>query len=449
MLAFLKSDQNGFRTEAVTTFKLGLPVIIAQLLQMSMNFVDTVMAGNLSAQTLAAVAVGGALFMPFIMLVAGILMAVNPVVAQLKGARNLKLIGVKVRQGLWLSVLLAVPLFFLIRNLKIVMLWMNVTPSIIPVTLDYMDAFSWGIFPLSAYMALRFFNEGMSVTRPGMYMALLGVLVNIPANYILMYGKLGFPALGAAGTGYASALAMFVMFIGMLLFTVKHRPYRRFQIFSKIKLPEWKHVKELLDVGVPIGISSTMEITMFAVVGLIIASLSTIAIAGHQIALNFAAITFMIPFGISTAITTRVGDAVGRRNAAQVRNRGFIGIALATAFMCFTAVLMLTVPHYIAGIYTDSEAVIEVAVHLLFMAAIFQISDGLQVSSYGALRGLKDTKIPMFVNLIAYWLVGLPLGYYLGIMRGTGPEGLWIGLIAGLSVAAILHNMRFWWKTKK
>ncbi len=444
----LKSDKQNFYREASITFTLGLPVIIAQLLQMSMNFVDTVMAGNLSPITLAAVAVGGALLMPFLMLAAGILMAVNPIVSQLKGGRNFGDIGVKARQGLWLSLLLAVPLFFIIRNLKIVMIWMNVTPAIIPVALGYMDAFSWGVFPLSVYMALRYFNEGLSVTRPGMYMALLGLLVNIPANYILMYGKLGFPALGAAGIGYASALSMLVMFTGMLAFTVNYKPYNRFKIFSRFRLPEWTHLKELINIGVPIGISATMEVTMFAIAGLLIASLGTVAIAGHQIALNFAAITFMIPFGISTAITTRVGDAVGKRNAAQVRSRGFIGIALATAFMCFTAILMLTVPHFIAGIYTDSEAVIEVAVSLLFMAAIFQISDGLQVSSYGALRGIKDTKIPMFVNLIAYWLIGLPLGYYLGIIRGVGPQGLWIGLIAGLSVAAILHNVRFWWKTK-
>ncbi len=448
MLSYLKKEHQSLQKEAGITLKLGVPVIIAQLLQMSMNFVDTVMAGNLSAETLAAVAVGGAVFMPLIVLAAGILMAVTPIVSQLIGGRNLGEIGVNARQGMWLSQLLATPLFFVVRNMGSIMNLMEINPSLIAIALGYLDAISWGVFPLSGYMALRYFNEGLSVTRPGMYMALLGVLVNIPANYILMYGKLGFPQLGAAGCGYASALSMGFMFAGMLIFTVRHKPFKRFKIFSSFRWPEWTHLKELLRIGVPIGLSSTMEVTMFAVVSLLMGSIGTIAVAGHQIAVNFSAMTFMVPFGLSTAITTRVGNAAGKQNITESRKRGFIGIALSVAFMSATAILMLTIPELISGIYTDNVAVQDVAVSLLFMAAIFQISDGLQVSSFGALRGLKDTKIPMFVNLIAYWMIGLPLGYYLGITRNIGPQGLWVGLIAGLSVAAVLHNLRFWWKTR-
>jgi MATE family multidrug resistance protein len=192
-----------------------------------------------------------------------------------------------------------------------------------------------------------------------------------------------------------------------------------------------------------------MEVTMFGVVSLLMGSLSAIAVAGHQIAINFSAMTFMVPFGLSTAITTRVGNAAGKKNISEARSRGVVGIVLSVGFMSVTALLMVTVPDLITGIYTQNEAVQSVAISLLYMAAIFQISDGLQVSGYGALRGLKDTKIPMFVNLIAYWIIGLPLGYYLGIIRNVGPQGLWMGLIAGLSVAAILHNLRFWWMTKE
>lgn len=413
-----------------------------------MNFVDTVMAGNLSAEALAAVAVGGAVFIPFIMLAAGIMMAITPIVAQLFGARNIKEIGVNARQGIWLSQLLAIPVFFAIRNLGIVMELLDVTPEIIPVALGYLDAISWGIFPLCAYMALRFFNEGMSVTRPSMYFALLGVLVNIPANYILMYGKLGFPQLGAVGCGYASSLVGLVMFLGMLLFTMNHKPYKRFEIFSSFRKPEWSYLKEILRVGIPIGLSSTMEVTMFAIVSLLMGSLSAIAVAGHQVAINFSAMTFMVPFGLSTAITTRVGNAIGKKSMMEARHRGFVGIALSTLFMSLTAVVMFTIPDLITSMYTQSKAVQDVAVSLLYMAAIFQISDGLQVSSYGALRGLKDTQKPMYVNLVAYWVIGLPLGYYLGIISDFGPQGLWMGLIAGLTVAAILHNSRFYVMTK-
>lgn len=448
MVSLLKSQKKGLNKEAFLTLKLGLPVIAAQLLQMSMNFVDTVMAGNLSAQALAAVAVGGAIFIPFIMLAAGIMMAVTPIVAQLFGARNFKEIGINARQGLWLSQLLAIPVFFAIRNLGIVMELLDVTPEIIPVALGYLNALSWGIFPLCAYMALRFFNEGMSVTRPSMYFALIGVLVNIPANYILMYGKLGFPQLGATGCGYASSLVGLVMFSGMLIFTMNHRPYQRFEIFSSFRKPEWYYLKEILRVGIPIGLSAAMEVTMFAIVSLLMGSLSTVAVAGHQVAINFSAMTFMVPFGLSTAITTRVGNAMGKGSIHEARHRGFVGIALATLFMTITAIIMFTIPDIITSMYTQNIDVQEVAVSLLYMAAIFQISDGLQVSSYGALRGLKDTKIPMYVNLVAYWMVGLPLGYYLGIIEDFGPQGLWMGLIAGLTVAAILHNTRFFAMTK-
>jgi len=436
------------RGEAVKTLKIGIPVIIAQLLQMAMNFVDTVMAGNLSALDLAAIAVGGAIYIPFIMMGGGVLMAITPIVAQLFGARNLNEIGANVVQGLWLSQMLALPIFFAIRNLGIVMELMEVAPEIIPIALGYLDALSWGIFPIFAYMSLRFFNEGLSVTRPGMYFALVGVLVNIPGNYVLMYGALGFPQLGAVGCGYASAIVALVMFLCMAVFTSNFRPYRRFELFSTFQFPRWSYLKEVLSVGVPIGISSGMEVTMFAIVSLLMGTIGMNAVAGHQVAINFAAMAFMVPLGLSTAITTRVGQAVGAGSIAEARKRGFLGIGMSVAFMSVMALIMFLLPNAIAGIYTDDPEVIDVAVSLLYMAAIFQISDGLQVSGFGALRGLKETKIPMYVNLVSYWIVGLPLGYYLGIIRGLGPQGLWMGLIAGLSLAGILHNARFNFMTK-
>lgn len=449
MNSFLNSHKHYFRKEAGLTLRIGAPVIIAQLLQMSMNFVDTVMAGNLSAEDLAAVAVGGALLYPFMMLAAGILMAITPIVAQLVGARNLEEIGINARQGIWLSQMLAIPLFFLLRNLDFILPLMDITPEIIPVATGYLRAISWAVFPLCAFMALRFFNEGMSVTRPSMYFALAGLLVNIPGNYILMYGKLGFPELGAVGCGYASVLVSIVMFLGMFMFTYTHKPFNRFEIFSTFRWPEWNFIKEILRVGIPIGISSTMEVTMFAVVSLLMGTLSTVAVAGHQVAINFSAMTFMVPFGLSTAITTRVGNAIGHRSAGEARRRGFVGIILSVLFMCVTASIMFAVPEFITSIYTQDPAVREVAVGLLYMAAIFQISDGLQVSGYGALRGLKDTRFPMYVNFVAYWVIGLPFGYYLGIVNDIGPQGLWMGLIAGLTVAAVLHNIRFYMKTSE
>ncbi|MDR8394109.1 MATE family efflux transporter [Aliifodinibius sp. S!AR15-10] len=436
------------KSEVSKTLVIGGPVIIAQLLQMSMNFVDTVMAGNLSAQDLAAIAVGGAIYFPFIMLAAGVLMALTPIVAQLLGARNFQDIGRNARQGLWLSQMLALPIFFLLRNLGVVMGLMDVTPQIIPVALGYLDAISWGVFPLFAYMSLRFFSEGLSITRPGMYFALIGVFVNISANYVFMYGKLGFPEMGAVGCGYASSLVALIMFLCMFTFTATFDSFKRFEIFSIFRMPAWSYLKEALSVGIPIGISSAMEVTMFAVISLLMGTLGTDAVAGHQIAINFSAMTFMVPLGLSTAITARVGNAVGARSFQEARRRGMLGVGMCIIFMCFTATAMFLFPEFITSIYTDNASVQSVAVSLLYIAAIFQISDGLQVGGFGALRGLKDTKIPMFVNLISYWIIGLPLGYYLGIVQQVGPQGLWMGLIAGLSLAGILHNVRFHYLTK-
>lgn len=435
------------KKESHALLHIGLPVILAQLLQMSMSFVDTVMAGRLSAEDLAAIAVGTSILIPFLVLCMGCMMAVNPIVAQNLGGRRFMQIGKNARQVLWLSQLLAVPSFFILRNLDILMIWMNVTEEIIPIASGYLKAISWGIFPVYAYGALRYFSEGLSVTRPAMYVALIGTLVNIPANYVLMFGKLGFPQLGAVGTGYASAIVYIVMFLSMFGFTYRFRPYKRFDIFGKFRLPEKKYLGELLRIGIPIGISSAMEVTMFAVVSLLMSTISAIAVAGHQIAINFAAMTFMIPFGLSIAITARVGQSIGKGRPLEARFRGFVGIGISTLIMACTSLFIFLFPDLIASIYTNDMEVTGIAVQLLYMAAVFQLSDGLQVSGYGALRGLKDTKIPMFVNLFAYWIVGIPVAWLLGFPAGYGAQGLWTGLIIGLTIAAILHNIRFFRQT--
>ncbi len=435
------------RQEITTLLKIGSPVILAQLLQMSMSFVDTVMAGRLSPEDLAAVAVGSSILMPFIVLCLGTMMAVTPIVAQNVGGRELFRIGKNARQVLWLSQILALPSFFVLRNLDGAFALIGVTDDIIPIASGYLKAISWGIFPAYAYGALRYFNEGLSVTRPAMFVALIGTLINIPANYVLMFGKLGFPQLGAIGTGYASAIVFTVMFIGMFWFTYSYESYKRFEIFSRFRLPEKKYLKELLRIGVPIGISSTMEVTMFAVVSLLVSTISTAAIAGHQVAINFAAMMFMIPFGLSVAISARVGNSIGRKRPDEARFRGYVGVGVSCCIMTVTALIIFLFPEQITAIYTDDAPVTEIAVQLLFMAAVFQISDGLQVSGFGALRGLKDTKVPMYVNLVAYWILGIPFAYYMGFIAGYGAPGLWMGLIAGLTVAGILHNIRFYKKT--
>lgn len=431
------------KKEGLKLVAIGSPIIATQLLHMGLNFTDIVMAGNLSALDLAAVSIGNAIYMPIGIFCMATLIAINPIVSQFLGARKFEEIGKSARQMFWLILMLSIPAFFLLRNLDIVMNLIGVTAEIIPIADGYLKAISWGILPLLALAGVRYFSEGLSVTKPAMYITAASLVLNIGANYVLMYGKLGFPQLGAIGTGYATAIINFFGAVVFIAFTASFKPFKRFNIFERTTGPEWKYIGELIRVGVPNGISSSMEVLLFASVSLLMGTLSVKAAAAHQIAINVASAMFMIPFGLSMAISQRVGFSVGQGSKERVRFRGFVGIAICAGVMTLSAMLLFLAPEFIISIYTDDIEVAGLAISLLFMAAIFQISDGLQVGAFGALRGLKDTRVPMIVNFISYWLIGFPAGYILGIHLGYGPEGLWIGLICGLTVAAGLHNFRF------
>ncbi len=444
----LKTYLPDIKKESSTLLKIGVPIVGTQLLGMGLTVTDTIMAGRLSAADLAGVAVGNALYQPVTLFGMATLVAINPIVSQYLGARKFFEIGKSARQMLWLVFFLTIPSFFLVRNLDFVLHFAGVDQEIIPLSTKYIKAVAWGIPGLLIFAGLRFFSEGLAITKPAMYLSLLTLLLNIPADYILMYGKLGFPAMGAEGTGYATTIVQLAAGISMILFTVSFKPFKRFNIFARTRGPEWKYIKELLYVGLPSGASSTLEIMLFASVSVLMGTLSVTASAAHQISLSIAATVFMIPFGLSMAISQRVGLAVGQGSIKNARFRGFLGTAVCTLIMVFTAFLIFTIPGPIVGIYTSDPEVKKLAISLVFMAGLFQISDGLQVGGYGALRGLKDTRVPMLVNFISYWLIGFSVGYYLGIHTDLGPKGLWIGLISGLSVAAILHNLRFHLLTK-
>lgn len=439
----MKHTFSDIKKEASTLLKIGLPIVGTQLLGMGLNVTDTIMAGNLSAVDLAGVAVGNALYHPVTLFGMAILVAINPVASQYLGARKFDEIGKSARQTLWLIGFLTIPSFLVIRNLDVVMFWTGVDPEIIPRATEYLKAISWGIPGLLVFAGLRYFSEGLAITKPAMYIAFLMLLLNIPADYILMYGKFGLEPMGAKGTGYATTIVQLCGGIAMIVFTASYRSFKRFHIFARTKGPDWTYIKELLRVGLPNGISSSMEVMLFAAVSVLMGTLSVTASASHQVALNIAATVFMIPFGLSMAISQRVGLAVGQGSIENARFRGFLGTVVCTLIMTGTAILIFSIPEVIVGIYTNDPEVMALAVSLIFYAGLFQISDGLQVGGFGALRGLKDTRMPMVFNFISYWLIGFSVGYYLGIVRDIGPGGLWIGLISGLSVAAVLHNTRF------
>lgn len=429
--------------EASALGKIGGPIVGTQLLGMGLNVTDTIMAGQLSAADLAGVAVGNALYLPIFMFGIGTLVAINPVVSHHLGGKRFDEIGKSARQMLWVVALIALPSFFLVRSLPELMPIVRIEPEIIPLATNYMLAASWGMPAYFLFSGFRYFSEGLAYTRPAMLVALGMLIVNIPADYIFMYGAFGLPQLGAEGTGYATSLVQWSGGLAMLLFTAKFKTYRRFNIFARTKGPDWSRIAELLKIGVPNALSTTMEVLLFAAVSVLMGTLSVQASAAHQVAINIAATVFMIPLGLSLAISQRVGVSIGKGLLKEARFRGFMGTAVCTGATTITAILLFSFPETIVSIYTQDVEVSNLAVSLVFFAAVFQLSDGLQVGAFGALRGLKDTRMPMAFNLISYWFIGFSVGYYLSFIGGYGPEGLWMGLIAGLTTAAMLHNTRF------
>jgi len=276
-----------------------------------------------------------------------------------------------------------------------------------------------------------------------MFYGVVGALLNVPLNYVLMFGKLGFPALGTVGCGYATSIVIWMQFLLLVLYIGMHRHYQPFALMSRLDLPDWGTIWSLLKVGVPIAVSIFVEGSLFVGAALLIGQLGPVPAASHLIAINFSALMFMIPVGLSSAVSIRVGNAIGRKDMEAARYAGRIGVVIVTGFQTLSAAAIFLFPEWIVHIYTDDPMVAPLAVSLLFFAAVFQYPDGLQMMAAGILRGYKDTRMPMLYMIISFWVVGMTLGYTLTFSRGMGPAGMWVGMIAGLTVAAALMLRRF------
>ena len=433
------------------TLQLAAPVMIGLVAGFGMNFVDTVMAGRLPEKevALAALATGGALWSAGLMVVIGLLMAVQPSVAQLDGAGRQRDAAAVARQGLWLALGLAVPFFLLVYHGAAILHALDVDPAIIPVADGYLRALAFGAPFMCAVMLQRFFSEGTGHTRPTMYIGIAGVLLNIPLNWVLMYGHLGFPALGATGCGYATSLVILLQALGFFLYLQRHRHYTPYGLFDRWDWADLAELRSLLVIGLPIAGTLFVEGSLFMAASLLIGRLGPTPTASHLIAINFSALVFMIPLGLGSAVTTRVGNALGRGDPEGARHAGLVGGAIVLGTQTLSATFMLTFPMAIVAIYTNDATIAALAVSLLGLAAIFQLPDGIQICMAGILRGYKDTFVPMLVNILSYWIVGLSLGYWLTFERELGPAGMWWGMIAGLSVGAVLLTARFLWRSRE
>ena len=425
--------------------RLALPLVFGQLSAIGMNVIDAMLAGHLDAHTLGAVAVGTSVWTLAIVAAIGVMLALPPTVSQLNGAGRRDEIGAVFRQALWLAFALGILLWafvYIVGPLLVVAI--GVDAKLLPDVTRFLHAIAFGAPALTLFFALRGLSEGFGLTRPTMYFSLVGLLLLGPVGYVLMYGRLGFPALGALGSGIATAIVFWIEALAFLLYVATRRHYRELCLFAHFDPPRPAAMGELLRLGVPMGISLFMEASLFVAVALAIGTLGTDVVASHQIAINVASVTFMVPLGIAMATTVRVGHAVGRRDRDGVRDAGLIGFLLTVGTQGVSAILMLTVPQHIAALYTVDAAVIALAAQLLVLAGWFQFSDGIQVAASGALRGLKDTRVPMLITTFAYWGVGMPVGWWLAFRAGYSARGMWMGLIAGLSMAAVLLTLRFW-----
>ena len=437
-----------FKRHISQTVKLSLPLIISQITVVAMTFVDTVMAGRLGSTTLAAVAVGSALWSSAILFVFGILMAISSVVSAMDGAQEQHKIAPFFRQVLWLALILGLTFTVIILLMDPLFELFDTEPEVIPEATSYLHALAWGALPLSFFVAFRYLADGLSVTKTTMYVSFLGLLLNIPLNYILMFGKLGFPAMGAQGCGYATATVFTIQMLAYIGITHKHKIIGSYNIFSQLDRPDWSEIGRFFKLGFPVGMSMFAEVGFFAIITLLASSLTKEIVAAHQIALNFSSLLFMVPLGLSMGITIRVGNAVGRKNPVDIKNAGFYGISLVLITQVIAALVTILFAPQIVGLYIDDHEVAKVAIGLLFFAAVFQLSDGIQVAAAGALRGIKDMNFIMFSNLFSFWLLGFITSWYLCFELQMGAKGLWIGIIVGLTAAAVLNIFRFKYKSK-
>ena len=437
--------------ETRATVRLALPLVCAQLAAIGSNVIDTVLAGHVSAHVLGAVAVGANIWSLAIVSGIGVMMAVPPSVAQLDGAGRRGEVGAVFHQALWLALAMGAVLWFALRHAAPLIDLIGVTPSLRHDVQRFLLAISWGAPALTCYFALRGLSEGLSLTRPSMYFSVGGLVLLVPLGYVLMFGKLGIPPQGAHGCGVATAIVLWLEMLAFGTYVIFRRNYQGLGLFERVEGPNLRRIGELLHIGAPMAVTLLAEAGLFVATALVIATLGESVIASHQVAINIASLFFMIPLGLAMAITVRVGNAVGRGDERGVRYAGFCGIGLTLFTQFFSAALLLGLSHGLAALYTRDPKVIALAAQLIMLAGLFQFADGIQVAANGALRGLKDTRVPMAISMFSYWVVGMPVGWWLAFHRGMGARGMWVGLIAGLSVAAVMLFIRFWrsaWKQR-
>ena len=430
------------RFEAKTILKLSGPIMLAQLTQTMMFVIDTIMAGRVSALDMAAIAVASAIWLPIILTLQGLLLALTPIISQLYGANNHKAIPHNALQGFYLAMVLATLIVIAMQYINLPLQYLSMEENLRAKAVDYLVYVSYGVYPAAGYMIFRNLFEGIGNTKATMWIAFVGILVNIPANYVFIYGKLGMPALGGAGCGVATSLVFLAMFIAITIYAFKSRSTALYMKKPDNLKPNSKDLWHIIAIGTPIAFSLFFEVTLFSSIPLMIVHLGPIVVAGHQIANNYSALVFMLPMSMGMATTIRVGHLVGSNDVQELKKAVSTAVQLAMMMAVGIALVTYFGRFFVASLYSSDPEVLAVATSILVLACFYQISDAIQVVSACALRGLKHTKPIFFITFIAYWPIGFGLGTVLGLtdwlVPKMGAHGFWIGIILGLSCAAVM-----------
>ena len=428
--------------EAKRLLSLALPVFLAQVTLILMSVVDTIMAGQVSPTDLAALSIATGIWNPLLLALQGILLALTGIIAQFAGANDKKGISHYFQQALYLTVLLCITGFSIAYLANIIILQLDTSPAIASLAFDYIQFVKWGVFGFLFFTTYRNMTEGMGMTKPAFYISLLGLAVNIPANYIFINGLFGLPAYGGAGCGIATAIVLTVMALAQVTYCQMSKKIDARGLLTPFEKPNITTIATITKLGIPISLATFFEVTLFACIPLFIAHLGAVAISGHQIAASVTALLFMMPLSLSIAISIRIGNLYGQNKFEQLKIAVSTSYLLAILIALFLAFITFIGRDVISQQYTDSPAVIALATSIMILACIYQLPDALQVAANGILRGLKHTAPISYITFISYWLIGFSLGYVLArtdiIVPAMGPHGFWIGIIVGLTVAAIL-----------
>ena len=448
--ATTKRDWSLWRIEARATLLLAYPLILTNLTQAGIQATDVVLLGWAGPTALAAGALGTNLYNAFLIFGMGLVTAAAPMIARELGARSHSVRDVRrtVRQAMWAAVAIALPIFIMLWNAEALLLAFGQDPVLAANAARFLRYFQWGMLPALWYLVLRSFVSALERPVWALIVSAAGIACNALLNYVLIFGKFGFPALGLVGAGIGSSITNLLMFAAMALVVLRHRRFRRYHVLGRFWRPDWPRFRQLWRLGFPIAITLALEVTIFTAAAFLMGLLGTAPLAAHAIALQIAALSFMVPLGLGQAVTVRVGLAYGRRDHDGIGRAGWTSFVLGVGFMSLMALLMISVPYSLVYVFLDetdpaNAPVIALAVSFLGVAALFQIVDGAQVVGAGMLRGLHDTGVPMLYALLGYWVIGLSVGVGLGFGLGWEGLGIWIGLAAGLGVVAILMIVRW------